>query len=84
MVALQILVLSVWVRVLVRQHKKDILSGVFFVPMPYSPQVLISFFELKRLLILSIFESWFGNKVSILEAFFVPMPYFPFILCHFP
>ena len=41
MVALQILVLSVWVRVLVEQHRK-VPAGDFFVVIPTRPQVLIS------------------------------------------
>ena len=41
MVALQILVLSVWVRVLVEQHRRD-LMGLLLVFIPTQPQVLIS------------------------------------------
>ena len=39
MVALQILVLSVWVRVLVEQHRRD-LMGLFLVLIPTQTQVL--------------------------------------------
>ena len=39
MVALQILVLSVWVRVLVEQHRRD-LMGLFLVVIPTQTQVL--------------------------------------------
>ena len=55
MVALQILVLSVWVRVLVEQHRRD-LSGLFLVVIPTLTQVLISFFKLKRLISRLIFR----------------------------
>ena len=42
MVALQILVLSVWVRVLVEQHRRD-LMGLFLVLIPTQTQVLRRF-----------------------------------------
>ena len=42
MVALQILVLSVWVRVLVEQHRRD-LMGLFLVVIPTQTQVLRRF-----------------------------------------
>ena len=42
MVALQILVLSVWVRVLVEQQRRD-LMGLFLVLIPTQPQVLRRF-----------------------------------------
>ena len=40
MVALQILVLSVWVRVLVEQHEKSLQLGTFFCSYRLKPRVL--------------------------------------------
>ena len=73
MVALQILVLSVWVRVLVEQHRRD-LMGLFLVSTGLSPRFLS---RLKPRTIIAtqfspplrsvdyccaIFESWLSNK----------------------
>ena len=58
MVALQILVLSVWVRVLVEQQKRRGF-GLFFCFNGTLTQVLISFFELKRLISKLIFRVLF-------------------------